>query len=42
MPLSVEIEGNTDTENGEKMLGELKNMCDSLKVAGTFAPHTEI
>ena len=38
----VEIEGNTDTENGDKMLGELKDMCDSLKVAGTFAPHTEI
>ena len=38
----VEIEGSTDTENGKKMLDELKNVCDRLKVAGAFAPHTEI
>ena len=38
----VEIEGTTDTENGKEMLTELKKVCDQLKVAGTFAPHTEI
>ena len=38
----VEIDGNTDTENGQRMLAALSKVCDSLKVAGTFAPHTEI
>ena len=38
----VEIEGRTDTENGTQMLGELSGVCDKLKVAGSFAPHTEI
>ena len=38
----VEIDGTTDTENGEKMLEELSKVCDKLKVAGTFEPHTEI
>lgn len=38
----VEIDGTTDTENGTKMLKELGGVCDKLKVAGTFAPHTEI
>ena len=38
----VEIDGTTDTDNGKKMLTELADMCDKLKVAGTFAPHTEI
>lgn len=38
----VEIDGNVDSENGKKMLSELSGMCDKLKVAGTFAPHTEI
>ena len=38
----VEIDGNTDTENGEKMLAELAKVCASLKVAGTFAPHTAL
>ena len=38
----IEIDGNTDTENGKKMLLELGKVCDQLKVAGTFAPHTEI
>ena len=38
----VEIDGTTDTENGVKMLEELGNICDRLKVAGTFAPRTEI
>ena len=38
----VEIEGRTDTENGVKMLEELSKVCDKMKVAGTFSPHTEI
>ncbi len=38
----VEIDGITDTENGKKMLSELGGVCEKLKVAGTFAPHTEI
>ena len=38
----VEIDGSTSSEAGKKMLSELGGMCDSLKVAGTFAPHTEI
>ncbi len=38
----VEIDGSTDSENGAKMLEELNGVCDKLKVAGTFAPRTEI
>jgi chorismate mutase/prephenate dehydratase len=38
----VEIDGITDTDNGKKMIGELSTICDQLKIAGTFAPHTEI
>ncbi len=38
----IEIDGSVDTENGQKMLSELKKVCDRLKVAGAFAPHTEI
>ena len=38
----VEIDGMTDTENGQRMLEELNRVCDRLKVAGTFAPHAEI
>ena len=38
----IEIDGNVNTDNGKKMIDELNKVCDSLKVAGTFAPHTEI
>ena len=38
----VEIDGSLDTENGEGMIKELSKVCDTLKVAGAFAPHTEI
>lgn len=38
----VEIAGNTDTENGIRMLNELGQVCDKLKVTGTFSPHTEL
>ena len=29
-------------KNGKKMIEELNKVCDRLKVAGSFAPHTEI
>ena len=38
----VEIDGATDTEDGARMLGELSKVCEILKVAGSFSPHTEI
>ena len=38
----VEIDGRLDTESGKEMLKELKNVCDQVKVNGTFAPHVEI
>lgn len=38
----VEVDGTVDTENGERMLSELGRVCDRLKVAGGFAPRTEI
>ena len=38
----VEIDGTIDTEKGGRMLEELSLVCDQLKVAGAFAPHTEI
>ena len=38
----IEVDGSTDTESGKKMLEELNTVCEKLKVAGKFAPHTEI
>ncbi len=38
----IEIDGSTDSDNGRKMLDELTTVCDTVKVAGNFAPHTEI
>ncbi len=38
----IEIDGTTDTEEGQKMIDELNGICDQLKIAGTFAPHSEI
>ena len=38
----VEVDGSVDTENGKKMLEELGGVCEKLKVAGSFCPHTEI
>ena len=38
----IEIDGTTNNENGQNMLAELNNVCDKLKIAGTFAPHNEI
>ncbi len=38
----VEIDGTVNTDKGEQMIAELTQVCSQLKVAGTFAPHTEI
>jgi len=38
----IEIDGSVDNENGRLMVEELSGVCDKLKIAGTFAPHTEI
>ncbi len=38
----IEIDGITDTAEGQRMIGELSQVCDKLKIAGTFAPHSEI
>ena len=38
----IEIDGSTETGKGQQMIEELKEVCDELKVAGTFAPHSEI
>ena len=38
----VEIDGSTDTEEGKQMIEDLNNVCDKLKIAGTFAAHIEI
>lgn len=38
----IEVDGSVNSENGIKMMDELSVVCDKLKVAGTFAPHTEI
>ena len=38
----IEIDGTTDTENGQKMIDDLNKVCDKLKIAGTFEPHSEI
>ena len=38
----IEIDGTVNSENGNSMLTELNKVCDEVKVAGVFAPHTEI
>ena len=38
----IEIDGRIDTDNGEQMIAELKKVCDTFKVAGSFSPHAEI
>lgn len=38
----IEIDGTTNTENGQKMLEDLSIVCDKLKVAGTYTPRSEI
>jgi len=38
----IEIDGIADGEKGTNMIKELSKVCDKLKIAGTFAPHSEI
>ena len=38
----IEIDGNISIGDGPKMVAELRQVCERFKVAGTFAPHTEI
>ena len=38
----IEIDGTTNNEDGQNMIKELNKVCDKLKIAGTFAPHSEI
>ena len=38
----AEIDGVTEGERGTAMLEELAEVCDELKVAGSFCPHSEI
>ena len=38
----IEIDGTISNDNGADMMEHLGQVCDQLKVAGTFAPHTEI
>ena len=38
----IEIDGTINNDTGADMMEELGQVCDQLKVAGTFAPHTEI
>ena len=38
----IEIDGTLDSEKGKNMMEELSKVCDKLKVAGTFSPHTQI
>ena len=38
----IEIDGTTDNDDGQKMIAELNSVCDQLKIAGNFAPHSEI
>ena len=38
----IEIDGTISSDDGQKMIAELNNVCDKLKIAGAFAPHCEI
>ena len=38
----TEIEGMVRTENGEKMLKEMANFCELIKVIGTYKPNEKI
>ncbi|MBO5408095.1 MAG: chorismate mutase [Clostridia bacterium] len=38
----IELDGTTDNQAGQNMLDELNGVCDQLKIAGTFAPHSEL
>ena len=38
----IELDGTVDHDHGRNMLEELGEVCNELKVAGTFAAHAEI
>ena len=38
----IEIDGTTDNEEGQKMIAQLQEICDKLKIVGTYVPHSEI
>ena len=38
----IEVDGSTDTAEGKQMIDELNQVCDKLKIAGTFSPHVEL
>lgn len=38
----IEIDGTINNDTGADMMEQLGQVCDQLKIAGTFAPHTEI
>ena len=38
----IEINGTINNDTGADMMEQLGQVCDQLKIAGTFAPHTEI
>ena len=38
----IEIDGTIHNDTGADMMEQLGQVCDQLKIAGTFAPHTEI
>ena len=38
----IEVDDTIANDKGTKMMDELRKVCDSLKVAGTFAPQAEI
>ena len=38
----IEIDGTINSDTGADMMEELGQVCDRLKIAGTFAPHTEL
>ena len=35
----VELEGNSNSQDGKDMLNELKTVCDCLKLVGTYTEH---
>ena len=38
----IEIDGTINNDTGADMMEQLGQVCDQLKIAGTFAPHAEI
>ena len=38
----IEIDGTINNDTGADMMEQLGQVCDQLKIAGTFAPHTVI